>query len=243
MPVRARASLRSVSTLGMVALAVTLAPLARAQGWEANVQEDPPPAATAQPAEAPVPPSAAASGAGSAVDFEIGGQVGYTTGPIRGGTNPFGAGFGGRLGFAFKSVYFGASIINYLGGNDVDVSYRSLLYGVELGYGFRLPVGGSATLTLRPLLGLGVASVYYTDPALAADVVTSASGGSSGGGSDTLTVNALYLQPALLTMISSGHNFAALGVSMLDIPSITYGGAAAAEWRSYSGQLQLGFVF
>lgn len=240
---RRRLGLRSSWAASATALALTLTVPARSQDWDPyppQQQAAPPPAAG--PAEAPSQ-APAPIGTGSTVDFEIAAVAQYMSAPIRGGTNPFGAGFGGRLGFLFKSVYFGAAVVDYLGGNDVDVSYRALLYGAELGYDLRLASFGATSLRLRPVVGLGVASVYYTDPALAADVVTSASGGSSGGGSDTLTVNALYLQPTVLAMLAGAHNFLALGASMLDIPNITYGGAAAAEWRSYAAHLQLGLVF
>ena len=68
------------------------------------------------------------------------------------------------------------SVLDFLGSKDVDVSYRALLYGFEVGYGLRLPAFGSAFWLLRPRFGVGDAAVYYTDPSLAADVVTSASG-------------------------------------------------------------------
>lgn len=174
------------------------------------------------------------------VEVELGAQAGYVAPPIRGGTNPFGAGFGGRLGLVYSGLYVGASVVDFLGGSDVDVSYRALLYGLEVGYGLRIPAFGETTFTVRPQLGVGNAAVYYTDPALAADVVTSASSGSS---SDTRTVNNVYVQPALLGMLSAAGHFVALEASALVVPGIQYGGADATTWVSASGQLQLGFVF
>ncbi len=213
---------------------------AHAQEWDANPQESdgPPPAEPVHEA-----PAAAAPSPGGGVDWELGGEAAYLSAPIHGGTNPFGAGFGGRVGLTFRDVYVGATIVDFLGGSDVDVSYRALLYGVQLGYGVRLPLTPGATLTLRPMIGLGAASVSYTDPSLAVDVVTTASGSSSSSGSDTISVSALYLQPELLAMVRSGVHFVAVGASMLEIPNITYGGAGAAEWRSYGVHAQLGFVF
>ncbi len=228
---------RSLRYLALVAAALPLlgGGDANAQDWGTPAEES----AGEPKAASAVPPEPSSHGPG--VDVELGGVAAYASPPIRGGANPFGAGFGGRVGLVYSGFYLGVSVLDYLGGSDVDVSYRAIFYGLELGYGVRIPVFSGATLTLRPLLGIGVASVYYTDPALSADVVTSASGGASS--SDTLTVNDLYLEPALMVMLSSGAHFAAVRGSSLFIPGIQYGGADATTWLSYSTRLELGFVF
>jgi hypothetical protein len=175
--------------------------------------------------------------------LEVGGQVAYVSAPIRGGTNPFGAGFGARLGIVVAGgLYLGARVTDFLGGSDVDVSYRALLYGVEGGYGVRVPVLGSGVFTLRPQVGIGNAAIYYTDPSLRADVVTSASG-SAASESDTLTVNALYVEPALAAMLASDSHFALVKSSALVVPSIAYGGADATTWITYGVEGQVGFLF
>lgn len=193
----------------------------------------------------------------STIDFELGGAFAYTTPPIRGGTSPFGMGVGGRAGLAFSNgVYVGLSVIDYLGSKDVDVTDTALLYGLELGYGFRLAeTSDGGRLTLRPQVGAGGVTVFRTDPSLSAastatsgsgrkrvDVVTSASGG-SGGSSNVTTVDAFYVQPALTLMYATGPFFLALDPNVLIVPGITYSGAAPSTWLSYGFQAQAGLRF
>jgi hypothetical protein len=173
---------------------------------------------------------------------ELAAEAAYVTPPIRGGTNPFGAGFGVRAGLDFSGFYVGVSVLDFLGGKDVDVGYRALLYGLEVGYGWHVPMSATTFWLLRPRFGVGDAAVYYTDPSLAADVVTSASGGSSSG-SDTLTVHNVFVQPGVTAELSAGPYVLALDGSMLVLPGIAYGGADPTTWISYSAQLQAGFRF
>jgi hypothetical protein len=174
-------------------------------------------------------------------EVELGGQVAYVSPPIRGGTNPFGAGFGGHLGLAFRGgFYLGASLVDFLGGKDVDLSYRALLVGADIGYGWPFQVFGRATLTLRAQLGIGDAAIYVTDPTLV-DVVTSASRNASS--SDTTVVNNVYLRPGLTALLSGGGHFVAIDGGMLIVPGIAYGGADPTTWISYGLQAQLGFRF
>jgi hypothetical protein len=180
--------------------------------------------------------------------FEIGGVASYLTPPVHGGTTPFGFGFGGRAGLDLGDLYMGATVVQYLGGTDVDLSDRAILFGMELGYGTRFQAFGGAYITVRPVVGLGGAAISHTDPSLLAqskaDVVTSASGGGGGGVSDTVTVTYLYVQPGLVGMLSSGSHFVALDGSALVIPSVSYGGVSQpSTWLSYGLRLQLGFVF
>lgn len=176
-------------------------------------------------------------------DVELGAQASYLSAPIRGGTNPFGAGFGGHVGLAFTGgLYLGVTALDFLGGRDVDLSYRALLVGVDVGYAFPFHVFGGALFTLRPQMGLGDAAVYVTDPSLLqADVVTSASGSSSS--SDTTVVNNVYLRPGVTAMLSSGGHFVALDGGMMVVPGIAYGGADPSTWISYGLEAQLGFRF
>jgi hypothetical protein len=213
---------------------------ARSQEWlpQAPAEALPQPSPGVQPAQEERTPPGPRDYA-----FELGGQVSYVSAPIRGGTNPFGAGFGARAGFVFgRGFYLGARVANFLGGSNVDVSYRALLFGAEAGYGFGFPLFGAARLTFRPQAGIGNAAIYYTDPSLRADVVTSASG-TTASTSDTLTVNALYVEPGLAVLVSSGAHFVSIKSTVLLIPSITYGGADATNWTSYGVEAQLGFVF
>ena len=210
-----------------IAAACTAAPL------EARAQDP-------QEQESEPPPEARPHGTPSRIDVELAAELSYVTPPIRGGANPFGLGFGARAGLMFSGFYAGLSVLDYLGERDVDVSYRALLFGVELGYGVRVPVLARWSFTLRPRVGIGDAAVSYTDPSLAADVVTSASGSSV---SDTLTVNNVYLRPALTAMLGTDAYFAAVDASMLVLPGIAYGGADATTWLCYGLQTEVGLRF
>src|SRR5277367_3680804 len=90
------------------------------------------------------------------VDLEVGAKVGYATSPYSGGgTNPLGFGLGGRAGLAFLGgIYLGGNIMYYLGGStnepapaagttgvtnsSVSITTNTLMYGGELGYGFKI---------------------------------------------------------------------------------------------------------
>jgi hypothetical protein len=190
-------------------------------------------------------PSPEAPSAPSDVHFELAALGRYLTAPIRGGTTPFGAGFGGRAGVAFSGVYLGASVVSHLGGSDAGgVSDRALVYGLEGGYGFRLASSGRAALTLRPLVGIGVVSVTHTDPSLVqVDVVTSASGNtSSSRSSDTTGVNQFYVEPRLAAVFTSGIYLASVAGGVLMVPGIDYYGGASGSTTlfSYGLSLELG---
>ena len=177
--------------------------------------------------------------------FELSGGAGYMGAPIHGATTPFGAGFGGRFGLVAHDFYVGLRVINYLGGTDVTLSDRSLLYGAVVGYGFRTSIA-DVQLIARPEIGLGNAAVSHTDPANAkVDVVTSASGSSSSSSSDgTVTVNSFYVEPALTLMASGKVVFVAINGSMLVLPSISYGGESqSAMWLSYGARGEIGLRF
>jgi hypothetical protein len=171
---------------------------------------------------------------------ELGGKLGYMTPPIRGGTTPFGAGFGARLGVAASGFYAGASVVDYLGGSDIGITDHALLYGAELGYGFRLELPASGEFfVIRPQIGVGDAAISHTDPTQV-DVVTSASGGSRG---TTTTVNSVYVEPAITTMFCWGKTFFALNGGVLVLPGIRYGGADPTTWLAYGIDGQFGFRF
>jgi hypothetical protein len=196
--------------------------------------------------------------------FELAGVAGYVSPPIRGGTTPFGAGFGGRVGLALPHLYLGARLTGFLGGTDIDVTERSILYGGEAGYSVRLATSGDAYFVLRPQIGFGGASIIRTDPSLLAtststpsvgrsgrtrpnvDVVSAASVSSGGGGggasgtSDTTTANGLYVEPAFSAMWVSGSTFVGLLGSVLVLPSITYGGTEPSTWLAYGLAAQVG---
>jgi hypothetical protein len=213
------------------------------QPSEAQPAESAPDAHAVLPADAETPPPASSA---KAVEVELAGGVAYVTPPIRGGATPFGAGFGARIGLDVSGFYIGASIVDFLGAKDVDVSYRSLLCGGEFGYGFHARAFAGGVWVLRPRLGVGDAAIYYTDPTLPlkVDVVTSASGVSSTStSSDTITVNNIFLQPGVTLELASRGHFLAIDGSMLVLPGIAYSGADPTTWISYGAQIQLGFRF
>ena len=215
--------------------------VARADGFTYTEEPAPAPSATPTPSSPPVDAFEQRGG----YDVELGARGGFGSAPIRGGNNPFGVALGGRLGLAIGGFYVGVTAVDFLGGNDVDLSDSAVLYGVELGYGLRYRVFSVGALTLRPLIGVGNATFFHTDPSQAkVDVVTSASGQQSRGvTSDTTTVNNVYVEPGLLVMLASGHNFAALSASVAIFPGISYAEPQSTTWVSYGLQAHLGFKF
>ncbi len=197
-----------------------------------------------------VAPSPQTPSNGPSVHFEGAAGAIYLAPPIRGGTNPFGFGFGGRAGLLVGShFYAGFALVGYLGGSDVTLSDNSLLVGGELGWDFVLYEAPHLRVSLRPLVGVGNASVSHTDPSIVAnakpDVVTTASGRVVSGGkpSATQTVNDVYVQPKLALVLEHDWHFVALEADGLILPSISYGGADPTTWLSYGAQLQAGVRF
>ena len=232
--ITSRTSLIAVTTT----IALALARDASAQGWEPNV--DAQPSSETPPAEEPQAPSPSST----RIHFEVGADAAYVTPPIRGGTNPFGLGFGGHAGITIDDFYVGGRVVDFLGGSDVDVSYRALLAGVELGYDLRIRVSNQTFFVLRPQLGTGDAVIYYTDPSLAkVDVVTSASGSSSSTTSDTISVNNVYVEPGATAMLASGVGYLSINGNVLILPGIVYGGADATTWISYGTRVSAGLRF
>jgi hypothetical protein len=191
----------------------------------------------------------AGHGGPSVVHLEIAAAADYLAPPIRGGTNPFGLGFGGTIGLTMANVWAGLAFVDYLGGSDVTLSDQSLLLGGELGYDIVLRRWRGVTLELRPFVGLGNAGISHTDPSLVVnakpDVVTTASGRVLSGGkpSDTVTVNSLYVRPTLAVVLRHAWHFVALEGDALVLPSIGYAGADPATWLTYGVQLRVGVHF
>jgi hypothetical protein len=187
--------------------------------------------------------AAEAPGSRPAAEFplELGARAGFATAPIRGGVNPFGAGFGLRVGYVLSNVYFGAAATYYLGGSDVGASDRAILFGTALGYGIHL----GDYVILRPLLGVGDVAVTHSEPLATVDVVTTASGSTARQNSVVTTVHNVYLAPGLTVMVAAGTRFLALNASSLVVPNITYGPSPAqsATWLAYGVEGDLGFRF
>jgi hypothetical protein len=176
---------------------------------------------------------------------ELAAEATYTTVPIRGGTTPFGLGFGGRLGLVFHRIYVGANAIGYLGGMDIDISDHAILYGLELGYDVAFDAGPGRFI-VRPQVGIGGVRIYHTDPSLARsigpDVVSSASGRRSSSNSGTTTLDNVYVQPGMTFIYAPGMPFAAVNANALVLPGINYSGVMTT-WLSYGLQGQVGLRF
>jgi hypothetical protein len=142
------------------------------------------------------------------VDVELSTRTGYATNPTPGEPNALGFEFGGRLGLAWSNVYGGLSlmyapghetyascagpVINPCTTSTVGVSAHSLRYGLEAGYDLRL----LHWLTVRPGLGVGVASLFESSPAQI--VVNQKLEGLDG------SERRLYLEPGVSVLFSLG---------------------------------------
>jgi hypothetical protein len=167
------------------------------------------------------------------IDIEIAAKVGYGTSPNGGSLNPLGFGFGGRAGVSFLGLYAGVNVVDYLGGSSgplpcppnvfcESVTTQTLMYGGELGYGFKLSI-----VTIRPQLGVGNALFYGT--------------GSS---------SSLYLEPGVTVLVSFGHLFLGADANFVLFPSFpTFDGigskltssTAVADACTIHGQLGVRF--
>ncbi|MDB4933870.1 MAG: hypothetical protein JWP87_842 [Labilithrix sp.] len=185
------------------------------------------------------------SAPGRPQEWEIAGKASYAAPPVRGGTSPFGAGFGGRLGFTVADVYIGASVVDYLGETDVDAWSHGVLYGGEVGYGFRFKAFGGAFLVLRPQVGVGGLTVFHTTPNTTSgsstsgsvrtranvDVITTATGGTSsnsGGSSSGSSGSSSGSAAAATTTTTVSNLYVQPGVTLLLKSEVTFVGVNAS---------------
>jgi opacity protein-like surface antigen len=108
--------------------------------------------------------SAAPSSDDPAKPISVGLLVGYGI-SLEDGANPWGIGFGARGGYNLGQIYLGARFVFYLGesessmpipgGASVDSDFNIWELGIEGGYDLK---AGDA-LTIRPELGIGIASL------------------------------------------------------------------------------------
>ena len=153
------------------------------------------------------------------VDLEVGAKVGGATNPVSGSgaTNPLGFGVGGRAGLAFLGgIYVGGNIMYYFGGSQnenlvgaagnssVSVSFNTLMYGGELGYGIKI----LDLLTIRPQVGLGNANI-----------TASAAGQSNSSGY-------VYVEPGVTGLIGLGLLFVGADANVLLLPTLSGNQAA-----------------
>jgi hypothetical protein len=130
------------------------------------------------------------------IGLEAGAMVGYGSNPESNApTNILGVGLGARAGVVLMdSLYGGVKIMDYLGGSSGGVSYHSLQYGVDVGYGFSVPL-----LTIRPQVGIG--SIGFT--------------GSADGISETNS--SLYIEPGVTALIGLGLLYVGADVNYMII--------------------------
>jgi hypothetical protein len=148
------------------------------------------------------------------IDVEIGARGGYGSNPFKNDSvNPLGGGIGARAGVAFFNIYAGASLMYYFGGS-VTVpnpltgatekdSQTSFLYGLELGYNFKI-----LFLTLRPQVGVGSYTVHDS---------------LNGASQDTHNV---YIEPRATALINIGLFYFGADVGVLLTPGLTDSQAA-----------------
>ena len=158
------------------------------------------------------------------IDVEVGAKVGAGTNPVGGGLpDPMGLGLGGRAGVALSGLYLGVSVVDSLGatgqlhvveGPDFEegtLSPHSLLYGLEAGYGIPL----AHRVLLRAQLGVGQ------------DRLGMGGGLAVGTTLDNIvdlpqpvaTTTYLYLEPAIVALVTLGHLYAGVDVGALLLPS------------------------
>jgi hypothetical protein len=166
------------------------------------------------------------------VDLEIGARAGAATNPFTGSgqpPNPLGFGLGGRAGVSIFGFYGGLGALYYFGSSGsvgtpfgaVNVSFNTLLYGADLGYSFKL-----AILTIRPLLGIGNATIS-----------TSPSGGSSTSNSG------LYLEPGLTALISLGMYFIGADANALILTGVKQIDGSTGTNTAFTAHGQIGVKF
>jgi hypothetical protein len=131
------------------------------------------------------------------IDLEIGAKAGVGTNPSgeAGAPNPLGFGLGGRAGVVlFDHLYGGVNLMYYLGGSDAGVSFHTLMYGIEAGWGWKL----IDILTIRPQVGIGNATF---------------SAGS-------VSNSNWYIEPGLTGLVSLGLLFVGADANVLAFPGL-----------------------
>ncbi len=137
------------------------------------------------------------------IGLEVGAIAGYGTSPDSSSpVNTLGIGLGGRAGVVlFDHLYGGVKVIDYLGGSTdvatVPVSYHALQYGLDVGYGFSVPL-----LTVRPQIGVGNIALSGSAP-----------------GVGSVTAGAAYIEPGVTALVGLGLFFAGADANYMVIPA------------------------
>ena len=150
------------------------------------------------------------------VDLEVGAKLGYGSNPSGYAPNPLGVEVGGRVGVAFFGFYGGSTAQYNLGGSTQSSigqqTYHSYQYGVELGYGFKIPF---VRLIIRPTVGIG----NYV-PVVGGYVATPDGGQLCGSPGVVCTIpSALYLEPGVTAFFTFGRLFVGGDVNLFILPA------------------------
>jgi hypothetical protein len=137
------------------------------------------------------------------IGLEVGAIAGYGASPDSSSpVNTLGIGLGGRAGVVlFDHLYGGVKLIDYLGGSTnvatVPVSYHALQYGLDVGYGFSIPL-----LTIRPQVGVGNVALSDSAP-----------------GVGNVTAGALYIEPGVTALLGLGLLFVGADANYMILPA------------------------
>jgi hypothetical protein len=137
------------------------------------------------------------------IGVEAGAVVGYGTNPDSNlPVNPLGVGLGLRGGVVlFDSLYGGVKVTDYLGGSVGPASIHALQYGLDVGYGFSIPL-----LTIRPQVGIG--NVGFTT---SIDNLGSTSS------------SYLYVEPGVTALIGLGLIYVGADANYMLVPGVSQG--------------------
>jgi hypothetical protein len=184
------------------------------------------------------------------IDVEIGAKVGGGTSPSNPSSsiNPLGFGLGGRGGVSFFGFYAGVDGMYYLGGNhaglsalpseSVTFSQHTLMYGVDLGYGFKI-----ASLTIRPQLGIGNLTVSYRSSFSNTCTAPGPCPLASGSTSSSTSSSYLYLEPGVTGLVSFGALFVGADANLLALPSVDNGAGGHTTGTAFTMHGQVGVRF
>jgi len=176
-------------------------------------------------------------------DLEVGAELGMGTSPTGYAPNPFGLGLGARGGVSVMGFYGGLKVMEYFGSSVNEggfgnlawdyipgphsFSQRSLLSGVEAGYGIKL----FGRLRLRAQLGVGNATT-----------TGSLTGQLAPGTPRDWSNSTLYLEPGLTAIMSIGTWFVGADVNALVLTAFEYQGFTSTE-TGLTGHGQVGVTF
>jgi|CZKU01.1.fsa_nt_gi hypothetical protein len=170
------------------------------------------------------------------IGVEVGAKVGAATNPLSSqGTvtppTPLGFGVGARGGVDILGFYGGVNFMYYLGssqditvaGQSGSVSFHTVMYGLELGYGVTL----LDLLTIRPQIGIGNAT--FSESGNASGVLN----GSASGPNKSY----LYLEPGVTGLIGLGLWYVGADANVLFFPGLDQSKASL----SIHGQIGIKF--